>query len=433
MVPAGRVEQVAGQARVEAEPAQLHAGPPPGDQVSLQVMADLDQRLVLEQRLEQGLRFRGGQLGWSEELVARAMSQRHVDGFVGERDGHPEQLVAQRLVLAGQGENGKSPRRARLLDQLLDGREIRSENSRAAGRRRRRLGQVVDEPHELQLGEELAGARLVDRPHDEIFELDRQRQVLVERDQLPAQPHLVDRGEQVLAQLGLLHRRRVLQHALERAELLEQRSRGLLADPGHSGDVVDLVPRQRQQIPHLHRRHAPFLFHLGGAVPLLVHGVVALDALAHQLHQILVAGDDDHFPALLARPPRQRGDDVVGLVAGKTHRGDAQRLQHLADEGKLRSQVLRRRAARRLVLGVDLAALGLGLLVEGDGEVRGISLADGLEQHGGEAVDGVGGHALAGGEMGQGVIGAEDGVRPIDQPERRHRRVVTSPPLSGSV
>src|SRR5205085_4292843 len=36
-------------------------------------------------------------------------------------------------------------------------------------------------------------------------------------------------------------------------------------------------------------------------------------------------------------------------------------------------------------------------------------------------VDGVGGHALPGGKVGERVVGAEDGVRAVHQPERRHR------------
>src|SRR5439155_18582327 len=100
-------------------------------------------------------------------------------------------------------------------------------------------------------------------------------------------------------------------------------------------------------------------------------------------------------------------------------------FQHLANERELRRQVLGRRAARRLVLRVDLHPLRFRFLVEGHGEVGGISLADALEEHGGEAVDGVGGHALAGREMRERVVGAEDGVRAIHQPERRHRGVLT--------
>jgi len=90
---------------------------------------------------------------------------------------------------------------------------------------------------------------------------------------------------------------------------------------------------------------------------------------------------------------RQRGDDVVGLVPGKPDRRDPHRLQHLPHQRELRYQVVGRSAAGGLVGVVDLAALRLGFLVEGDRQVGRASLADGAQEHGGEAVDGVGGYA----------------------------------------
>jgi hypothetical protein len=78
----------------------------------------------------------------------------------------------------------------------------------------------VHQPDELQLGEELAGARLVDRLALEVLELHRQRQVVVERDQLAAEPDGVEAGHEVLAQLRLLHLGRMGQHAVQRAVLL---------------------------------------------------------------------------------------------------------------------------------------------------------------------------------------------------------------------
>jgi len=54
-------------------------------------------------------------------------------------------------------------------------------------------------------------------------------------------------------------------------------------------------------------------------------------------------------------------------------------------------------------------------IVEGDREVGRASLADGAQEHGGETVDGVGGHALTRREVGEGVVGAEDVGRAVHQ------------------
>jgi len=40
-----------------------------------------------------------------------------------------------------------------------------------------------------------------------------------------------------------------------------------------------------------------------------------LDAVAHELHQVLVGRDDGDLAARVPRPAGERGDDVVGLVA----------------------------------------------------------------------------------------------------------------------
>jgi len=248
----------------------------------------------------------------------------------------------------------------------------------------------------------------------------RDRKILVQLDQLARAADGFEVRERVLSQLGLLDLAGAREHFFQRAELLEQRRGGLLAHSRDARHVVDLVSGQRQQIRNQVRRHSPLLLDLGGAVPLLVHAVVTADASVHELQQVLVAGHHHYFPIERSGPVRQGGDDVVGLPSGHAHGWHAERLEHAPDERELRAQVLRRRAAGGLVLGVDLAARLLARLVEGDRQVGRVPLADRPQQHGGESVDGVGGDALAGGEVRQRVVGAEDGVRAVDEPERGH-------------
>ena len=429
MIAPGGIDQIRGEPRVEPQPGEADAGAPPGVDVALEVVSILDDVRVFEQRLEQGDGLRGIQFRRSEERSgnARAVAQRHVHRFVRQRHGQAEQLVAQRLVLAGQGEEREAVRGARFVDQALDVLERRGRRSRPGRRSGRRARQIVHQAHELQLGEQLARPRLVHRLALQVLELHRQRKLPVERNQLPAPPHALHAGEQVLAQLRFLHARGVRKDILQGAVLLEQTGGRLFPDPGDPGNVVDLVPGEREEVRNLLRRHSPLLLHFRGAVPLLVHRVVAADPVHDELHQVLVAGDDDHLPALRAGAPGEGGDDVVGLVSGKADGRNAHRLENAAHQGKLGSEVFGRRAAGRLVFRVELAPLRLRLLVEGDCQVRGVALADRPQQHGGEAVDGVRRHALPRGEMGKGVIGAKDGVGAVHQPERRHRsRVLTS-------
>ena len=326
----------------------------------------------------------------------------------------------QRLVGAGEREQGHAAGLARSSDQLLHRRQVAGHRARPRGGRGRRPGQIVDQPDELQLGEESARLRLVERPAHEVLQLHGHGKVVVELDELARPTHHFQIGQRVLAQLGPLDLACPRQHSLQRAELLEQRRGGLLADAGNAGDVVDLVAREGEQVGDQVRRDAPLLLDLGGAVPLLVHAVVAADAAVHELQEVLVAGDDHHFPPQRAGAARQSRDHVVGLPPRQSHRGHVERLEHPPHQRELRPQVLRRCAAGGFVLGVDLAARLFALLVERDGQVRRAPLADGPQQHGGEAVDGVGGDALAGREVRQRVVGAEDGVRAVDEPERGH-------------
>ena len=90
-----------------------------------------------------------------------------------------------------------------------------------------------------------------------------------------------------------------------------------------------------------------------------------------QLVAVAVAGDHDDRPLVVPGPGGERGDHVVGLVAGHLEDGDGQRLDHLADEADLLAQDVGRGGAVGLV-GVDLlvAERRLGP-VEGHGDPSG--------------------------------------------------------------
>jgi len=103
--------------------------------------------------------------------------------------------------------------------------------------------------------------------------------------------------------------------------------------------------------------------------------------------------------------------------------GDAERFDELEDAGDLGGKVFRRLAASALVGGVEVVAEGVAGSVNGDGDVVWLELPQELEQHGGEAEDGVGGLAGDGGAhaAADGVVGAEDLGESVDEVERlRH-------------
>jgi hypothetical protein len=112
--------------------------------------------------------------------------------------------------------------------------------------------------------------------------------------------------------------------------------------------------------------------------------------LVDELERVPVAGADQHVDAARCRLRGDGGDDVVGLETADHHHRDAQRIEHLADQLDLAAEVVGRLAAPGLVVGVDLAAERLPGDVEGHCDMRGFLVAQQVDQHRGEAEDGVG-------------------------------------------
>ncbi len=128
---------------------------------------------------------------------------------------------------------------------------------------------------------------------------------------------------------------------LDAADTLQQRQRRLFTHTGHTGNVVHLVPLQRQQVDHQMRRHAELFLDPGHIHLAVVHGVDQGDMLIHQLRHILVTGGDDHRAAGLAGLTRQGADDVIRFDAFLNE----QRQSHGTDDGvdrlHLSAQIIR--------------------------------------------------------------------------------------------
>ena len=273
------------------------------------------------------------------------------------------------------------------------------------------------ELHRLEEGDQLARIGLV---HREIVERHVEIDLVVEQHQLPRNPRLLGVLDQGLAPLRLLDLAGAEQQLLEVAIFDDQLRRGLDADAGHARHVVGGIAGQRLHLDHLLRRHAEFLDHFGNADTAILHGVVHRDLVGHELHQILVGGDDGGGRAALAGEPRIGRDQIVGLEAALFQAGQVERAHRLADQRKLRDQVVRRRRPVRLVVGIELVAeRDLGF-VEDDRQMRRPVIlghvAEQLPQHVAEAEHGIDlqpvGLAVQGRQR---VIGAENVGGTVDQ------------------
>ena len=250
---------------------------------------------------------------------------------------------------------------------------------RGLGRRRGgRAAQPLREGEELELGQDPDQGVAIRLAQHQVADVELDRHVALDGDEIPRQPGVVRLAEQRLA--GALGRdlRRAGKNGLQIAVVGQQLLRPLLADPLYAGHVVGGVADQGQEIHHLVRRHAQPLRAVRLIHPHLVHGrrtaaprIEQGDARPDELVEILVARHDDR-----AQPARRAGggqgaDDVVGLVATHRDERDPEGLEQRADPLDRAVEVGLERIVQLLpgglVLGVALLPeRGAGIVDPGD-------------------------------------------------------------------
>ena len=385
------IEQVAGQHGVDAEPGQPHSVAFEHDCVELQVVPHLLDRRILEQRLEGGQRLVDAELRAvvhppvAERQVACRPGpgrERQADDAGADRGGdirqHPDtepasspQLVDERSKVAGRGHEPV------VLLGRLGGRSV-----------------FHHERAEPQLVEQLVAA-LARRPAiSERIDLERDRHVGVNPQQLPAGPRLVGMRQEGLTVFLLRHLGRAREQFIERAVGRDQSVGPFLADARHALHVVDGVAHQRQDVDDLIRRDAELLLDTRRVVPgALIARVEDTDAVADELKEVLVSGDDRDTVSFGAGAHGEGPDHVVGLVALVCHDGHAERFARAVHEGNLLGELVRHRRAVGLVVGGEVVAERPARQIERRGDVFGTVFLQQLAQHRHEDVDGVGGTA----------------------------------------
>ena len=184
-------------------------------------------------------------------------------------------------------------------------------------------------------------------------------------------------------------------HAVETVVEIDPLRRGLGTDSGYARQIVTGLAHQSSQlgvalgrdsvsILDLPGRHAP---QSGHPLDRVEHGAV----VRHRLEGVTVPGAyEDLHPLGLGRG-RQRGENVVRLIARSRQGADVHRLQHFFDEPYLFDEGRRGLIAGALVLGVLLCAEGAAGQVECDSDVSRLLLFDQRQEHGDETVNRIGG------------------------------------------
>jgi len=276
------------------------------------------------------------------------------------------------------------------------------------------------ELHLLQEGGQGVRVRI---GHSQLFEGRGQGRPVVQPDQLAGQADLLGVLQEDLPALLLADLAGPGQEGLKVAVLVDQQGRGLDADARGAGHVVDGVAAKGLDLDHLVRRDAELLDHLLRPDPDVLHGVEHGHPRAHQLHQVLVGGNDGDLAARLADLAGIGGDQVVGLESRLLQGVDAEGAGGLAHQGELGNKVLGRRRAVGLVLGVDPVPEGLLGMVEDHRQMGrrvrlGLHVHQQLPQHVAEAGYGADRQTVRlAGEGRKGVEGPEDEAGAVDEVE----------------
>ena len=403
------LDEVGGERRVAGQAGQLPATGGQGVRRTLGVVQRLGPAGVGE---PVGHRLLG--------LLVEARDVEVCGAPAGGRDGQGTDVAGAAGPLSDDVDAGALPR----LDVLVEpGRHLGRRQDVAVhvearlglgGDRVQGLEQSLPQHPELEAVEHLVHQLAVPRLAFELVDRDAQRHVA---DQL-VEPAVAQHAVEVLAQ-GVADLAADLVDVGDDPRQVavggDPLRRRLGADPRYAGEVVGRLAHQRRQVAVALRGYEVALLdgggvhppHVGDAADGVDHGHVVADQLEH----VAVARDDDDLHALRGRLRREGGDDVVGLVAGRLDVADLQGVEHLVDQRDLAGELGGGGAAPGLVLRILLEPEGLPGQVEGDPDVGRLLVAEHVDEHRREPVDGVG--VLAG--LGREVLGRQGVERAVCQ------------------
>ncbi len=401
------VQNVGGDLGVEPDAGNRH---PPGAEESerpFERVADLRNGRFGEQRRETIY----------QKLLGDPRPRRSIDSLAGfDRQADAEKAAApgveetlslriaqvepqrQPLLLPGAGEETIQLRRR------LQGEEIRAQVHRFLGRH-----VVLHDRRELELLEEAPRRLAVGPVIPEFLEPDVEIEVGGDGHELLREPRSLTMLLEGLPLPLVPHLGSVLQERFEAPVLADELRRALLADAGNSGNVVDAVSHQRENVRHLSGRNPELVPDSFGIEPFVLHRVDDRDVVVHELQQVLVRGDDEHEVAFLDRPPREGSDEIVRLDPRSLENREPERCAELSSVRGLLFQAVGSGGPVRLVCRKLLVTEGAPAGVERHrGEIVRLVGQD-LAQHVGETEHGVGGEPGAGRERRDGE------ERPIEE------------------
>jgi len=403
----GGVQAVRGERDVEGGTRERNAAARERHPERLQIAAELRDGEVAE---------RGAERSEHRRLLG---SRDGVHGPARRSDRERRQPAGRRPARVERTRDGQRPGRAQRRQR---GRHLGRRPQRAALDLRRLTArhELAQERVELELDEEGPEPRRVGPLPAEGLEVERDRHVAADGCQRLREAGVLGLARERLADLlgaaeaDRLDRVEPLEDLLDRPEPGDERARGLLADAGDAGNVVDRISHEAHDVRHERRVDPEARAHFVGAEAAVAHRVEQRRASVDQLHHVLVPGDDDGLASGGGRLRGERADHVVGLHARDLDHGQAKRVDDPADVAHLRPQLVRQTGPVLLVGRVEVVAKCLTRGIEDDRRVARALFPEQLRKHVSEAESGVGRQSARGAEARERVERAVDVAAAVD-------------------
>ena len=189
----------------------------------------------------------------------------------------------------------------------------------------------------------------------------------------------------------------------------------LRADARNTRDIVGCIAHQAQNFHHLFRPHTEFFFHSFRVIGFLLHCVNHSDTVVNQLHQILVSGNNGRAPAPPARLNCERPNDIIRLDSLLFQNTNGEGADNILNGRDLGNKIIRHGFTSRFVIVKFTMTRGRTLEIKCHNNVVRRKITQQLHQHGGEAINGVGGKPFGVGQGGNPVKGTINIIAAIHQ------------------
>ncbi len=183
-------------------------------------------------------------------------------------------------------------------------------------------------------------------------------------------------------------------NVIERLIFFDELNCRLFTDASHARDIIGLVTDERFVIHDMLGEYAKFFDNvLVGDEIFIVARKIDNGALAHELEQVAVAGDDLDTESLFGGDARHGAEHIVRFKAFHFQARNVERIHHFADAFDLRTQIIGHFFARAFIFREHCVAKSFAY-IKSDCQVFGLFVFKDAQQLASEAINSSSGFAF---------------------------------------